>query len=62
MRWYIVGYGDYKLKTVGGSPTKYKPVNRALDIYLDEWVQTQLFLYLGVTEAKYQLIKRNFFI
>jgi len=37
VRWYVVGYGEYGLRTVGGSPAKHTvSVNRAVDVYLDE--------------------------
>ena len=62
VRWYIVGYGDYMLETVGGSPAKYMPVDRAVDVYLDEWVQIDRVLYPRITQTKYQRIKHSLFI
>jgi len=47
--WSIVGLGEYQSQTVNGSSHLYPSVNRAVDVYLDEWVKVRL-IYLGITE------------
>jgi len=47
--WSIVGLGEYQSQTVSGSSHWYPSVNRAADVYLDEWVKIRL-IYLGITE------------
>ena len=54
VRWYIFGCGEYALQPVDatGTPDPFPPVNRPVDIYLDEWVQIQPFLCLGATQRR----------
>ena len=50
VKWFIVGCGEYELRPGDGSSEDLPPVNRPVDVYLDEWVQIQFFLYQGVTQ------------
>lgn len=36
--WLVVGCGEYGPQVVGENSNGYAPVNRAVDVYLDEWV------------------------
>ena len=45
VRWFVVGCGEYALGPVKGTPDEFQPPDRAVDVYLEEWVQIQLFLY-----------------
>jgi len=49
--WSIVGLGEYQSQTVNGSSHWYPSVNRAVDVYLDEWVKIWL-PYLRITERR----------
>lgn len=35
-----------------GNSTGYVPLDRAVDVYLDEWVKIRLLLYLGITQRQ----------
>lgn len=43
MTWFIIGCGEYILQPPMGTPGPFPPSNRAVDVYLDEWVQIRLF-------------------
>ena len=47
MTWSIFGLGEYELQ----DSNYYVPPNRAVNVYLDEWVEIWL-LYLGVTQRR----------
>lgn len=34
--WFIVGCGEYGLQVVDGNSNGYIPIDRAVDVYLDE--------------------------
>ena len=52
MTWFIVGCGEYRLQGMDGNSTGYVPLDRAVDVYLDEWVKIRLLLYLGITQRQ----------
>ena len=47
--WSIVGLGEYQSQIVNGNSGRYPSVNRAVNVYLDEWVKIWL-IYLGITK------------
>ena len=47
--WSIVGLGEYQSQPMDEDSHWYPAVNRAVDVYLDEWVKIRL-IYLGITE------------
>jgi hypothetical protein len=60
VRWTLSGWGKYELHGTWDFP---KPLNRAVEIYLNEWVKIQLFPYPRVTQEKqYQRFETGLFI
>ena len=62
MRWFVIGCGDYVLQPPVGTPGGYPPPDRAMDIYLDKWVQFRLFLSEDYSTAEYQCIGPSLFV
>ena len=56
VEWSISGYGNYSLQTAYGLPNITSPVNVAIDVYLNEYVQTPLPPHL---ETKCSAVNRQ---
>lgn len=60
--WLVYGCGEYGPIAVGENFTTYGPVNRAVDVYLDEWVKFACFATRGYSATKCQCIPTGLFI
>ena len=61
--WSVSGYGKYGLPVEGGHKNDVPPVNTAVDVYLNQWVQ--VYLRLEATRhstTEYQRTGTYFFI
>ena len=65
VEWSISGYGNYSLQTANGLPNNTSPVNVAVDVYLNEYVQAQPPLHLEIVQystRNHQPIKSSPFV